>query len=145
MKHNLWIKQITLSFFVVLFGTQGMAKIISSEFLNQAMVGSEGPQLVALDLSGTKAFMLSYNLPGQEPLIRHLSEKEFLKLQTEMRKFLKRASGKKASKHCERELIYTKVENENKVSNEPICWADLGAKKRIQISDWFVGVRKTLQ
>lgn len=148
MKHNTCLKQTILSLLVTLICSSGFAKIINSEFLNQAEVGSEGPQIVEMELAGSRAYMLSYNTnkPGKEPKFRNLSQKEYLKIQAQMRNFLKNSgSAKSESEHCDREIVYTKVEEESKVSNQSVCWARLGSKKRTAISDWLIEVRKSLQ
>ena len=74
---------------ILFFNLNVFAKIISSEFLNQATYGSEGPQIAELEFSGKKAYMLTYNIPGKNPLFKNLSQKEFMKLQNDMHGFLK--------------------------------------------------------
>ncbi len=148
MKHNTWFFKSLISLVLSLLTSQSFAKIINSEFLNQADVGSEGPQIVELELAGSKAYMLSYNTnkPGKEPKFRNLSQREYLKIQAQLHKFIKSAQ-KESSKDqaCDRQITYTKVQDENKVSNKSFCWANLGAKQRTQISDWLIEIRKSLQ
>lgn len=144
MKHNTCLIRSLFVFIVLIGGFSAHAKIINSEFLNQASFGSEGPQLVEMELAGSRTYVLSYNIPGKSPLFRNISSKEYRNLQEQMRKFLNSAKEEN-TQTCDHEITYTRVENESKVSNSSLCWSRLTAKRRVQISDWLIGVRKTLQ
>lgn len=127
------------------FGSLVEAKIIKSEFLNQAILGSEGPQLLEIDLEGSKAYLLSYNRLGQKPLIRSLSERDYRRYQSDMEKILQNAeevNAKNSNEYCERELVYTKVINENEVTTDSLCWNRLGAQNRVLIGNWLTDLRR---
>lgn len=145
MKHNTWFLRILSSLILTVFTSTAFAKVVNSEFLNQAGYGSEGPQLHELELAGTRTYLLTYNTTGKNPLFRNLSKKEYLKLQKEMRMILEQASKSDDQEPCDKELTYTKVEKEKSISNSTLCWERLTSEQRVQISDWFIEIRKSLR
>jgi hypothetical protein len=146
MKHNLCLNKIIVSLVVLFASFPAFSKVVQSEFLNRAGFGSEGPQLHEIEYSGTKAYLLTYNNVGESPLFRNLTKKEYQKIQLELHDILT-VTGEdiKSNEPCDRELVYTKVENEDRVSHSNICWERLSSNKRQRISQWMLGLRKSFQ
>lgn len=119
-----------------------MAKVVSSEFLNQATYGSEGPQLTEVEVDGRSIYLLKYLYKGKDDLIKTLSRDEYLKIQKQMNAFFEKKSASDSESACERELVYTKVENEDKVSNQILCWQDINADRRIEVSQWISDIQR---
>lgn len=126
------------------------AQIISSEFLNQASVGGEGPQLVEVDLDGKRRFLLTYTHLGQPTKVVALQKTEFIDLQIELRRIVTKgivARNKNETssfKLCEKEIVYTKVDADKKVVNESICLNDVEVSNRRQIASWFESVKNRM-
>lgn len=123
-------------------------KIISSEFLNAAPIGRSGPQLVEVDLEGTRKYILTFTAEGEESPIVTLEKRDFLDLQWDMRKIvtqgiLARRKNKQV-KHrvCDKELVYTKVDADKELSSETLCLSDFGPKNQRLVSLWLSEVKK---
>jgi hypothetical protein len=145
MKHNIWMASLLLNVLLGLMSLPSYGKIIQSEFFNQAEVGREGPEISAIKVSNNMTYLLTYYIPGKEPYFRTISDKSYRKIQAEMRNHLKLTRyGNSTTGYCEREIVYTKVIDENKVSNSILCWAKLGSKNRLAVSDWLIRVQKSL-
>lgn len=145
MKHNTFFVQMALTTLTILFSFSLMAKVVSSEFLNQATYGSEGPQLSEVEVDGRSIYLLKYLYKGKDDLIKTLSRDEYLKIQTQMNSFFEKKPGSDSESACERELVYTKVENENKVSNQILCWQDINSDKRIEVSQWISDIQRKVE
>lgn len=143
MKHNICLTQFALAIICSLSASISFGKIITTEFLNQANLGSDGPQIQELDIAGQRTYLLTFNSPGQKPSVRTISKKEYSKLQKQFRTIVKIAeSPDEPGIPCAKELTYTKVDGENKISNTTVCYERLAADKKLQISDWFIELRE---
>lgn len=145
MKHNSFLQKTTLVVLAMVFSQSLMAKVISSEFLNQATYGSEGPQLSEVEVDGRSIYLLKYLYKGKEDLVKTLSKNEYLKIQKQMNAFFEKKSTDNDESACERELVYTKVENENKVSNQILCWQNINADQRIEVSQWISDIQRKVE
>ncbi|MEY4615322.1 MAG: hypothetical protein RJB66_282 [Pseudomonadota bacterium] len=144
MKHNSCLAKILMGFVIILASLPAFSKVVQSEFLNRAGYGSEGPQLHEIEYSGTRAYLLTYNSVGENTQFKNLNKKEYQKIQSELRNILTTSALETQSNEpCDRELVYTKVEQEDKVSHSRICWERLPAPKRERISQWMLGLRKS--
>jgi hypothetical protein len=65
-----WLLTLALQ---LLLPASAEAKIINSDFFNQSSSGSEGPQLLELELHGQKAFILSYYAHGEKTRMRTIT------------------------------------------------------------------------
>lgn len=144
MKHNFCLPTLFLTFFMLISANPAFAKVIQSEFLNRAGYGSEGPQLHEIDYSGTKTYLLTYQDVGDSTLFKNLTKKEYLRIQAELHDLLA-ASASETNEPCDKELVYTRVQNEDKVSHANICWERLAKTHREKISQWMLGLRKSFQ
>lgn len=144
MKHSTFFQNTVMVILAVLGSQQLMAKVISSEFLNQATYGSEGPQLSEVEVDGRSIYLLKYLYKGKEDLVKTLSKDEYLKIQKQMNAFFDKKTADK-DEACERELVYTKVENENKVSNQILCWQSINADQRIDVSQWISDLQRKVE
>ena len=142
MKHNLCSKLFFSILLILSVSHTALAKVMNTEFLNQASFGSEGPQLQEIQSKGVRSYLLTFNIPGKNPLLKVLTKKQYQRLQSEMRAFVKEASSDQGN--CDRVISYTQVEEEKKIRNANICWENLPAEKRLRISDWFIEIQKSL-
>lgn len=145
MKHNTFFVQLALITLTTLSRGSLLAKVVSSEFLNQATYGSEGPQLSEVEVDGRSIYLLKYLYKGKDDLIKTLSRDEYLKIQKQMNSFFEKKPGNDSESSCERELVYTKVENENQVSNQILCWQDINSDKRIEVSQWISDIQRKVE
>jgi len=122
-----------------------MAKVMKSEFLNQATYGSEGPQLTELEFEGRSIYLLKYLYKGKEDKVKTLSHDEYLKIQKQMSAFFEKKQNLDEDAACERELVYTKVESENRVSNQILCWQDISSEKRMEVSQWISDMQRKVE
>ncbi len=153
---------ISFLFLVILLdSSQAFSKIIRSEFLNQAILGAEGAQIAEMEFAGQRVYLLSYIAPEKVTKTRVLSHKEYQSMQLQMKKILEFGNTKsKKTTICDRELVYTKVEEvikenselkivdsgkPNKVTTQSLCWETMGPQKRLNISNWFIKTRKSIR
>lgn len=152
MKHNFCLT--TIPFFVrsssifvllLLLNQSLFAKVVTSEFFNQAAYGSDGPLLTEIEVGTKHIYLLKYLRQGGRDLLKAISKSEFQKIQSEMISFFDINENKNEDSVCERELTYTKVEKEDQVSNRVLCWHALNAEKRMKVSQWIMSLQKNME
>ena len=152
MKHNFCLatvlflaRSITIFVLLQLLNQSLFAKVVTSEFFNQAAYGSDGPLLTEIEVGTKHIYLLKYLRQDGRELLKAISKSEFQKIQSEMTSFFDGIENKNEDSVCERELTYTKVEKESKVSNRVLCWQALSAEKRMQVSQWIMILQKNME
>lgn len=152
MKHNFCLTAIpyiarsfTVFVLLQLLNQSLFAKVVTSEFFNQAAYGSDGPLLTEIEVGTKRIYVLKYLRQGGRELLKTISKSEFQKIQSEMISFFDGIENKNEDTVCERELTYTRVEKENQVSNRVLCWQELSAEKRMKVSQWIMMLQKNME
>lgn len=146
MKHNTCLYSAVVALQVALFLSPILhGKIVTSEFFNQATYGSEGPELTELEIGGRSIYLLKYLYKDKENFTKTLSKDEYLKIQKQMNSFFEKKNQMNDESVCERELVYTKVDKDNQVSNQILCWQDIKSEKRLQVSRWMSDMQRKIK